>query len=167
MTVSQLRSALQGSRSRLFELIRGLSEEQFRFAPASEQWTIAVHLAHLLRVERLFAERAARALTEADPHMSSTGVHNDDDPALAQHLAVPQIIHGMQAARRDLEQILDTCDGAGLEHAIVHERIGHMTVRQIMTKMAEHEQEHAENIAQLARQARGASRVIIPLKPRS
>jgi uncharacterized damage-inducible protein DinB len=171
MTVPQLRSDLQGSRERLFELIRGLSEEQFRFVPDGAQWSIATHLAHLLRIERLFAERAQHALDEEDPYMASTGVHNDEEPGNALRLAVPQIIHGMQAARRDLERVLDATEApsgeAALERAIVHERIGRMTVKDIMVKMASHEVEHAAEIGALVRQAQAASHVIIPLKPRS
>lgn len=167
MTVSQLRSDLQGSRARLFDLIRGLSEEQFRCTPEGDSWSIATHLAHLLRVERLFAERAARALREDEPYMASTRVHNDEEPGNAQRLAVPQIIHGMQASRRDLERVLDRCDAAALARAIVHERIGRITVEQIMVKMADHEREHADEVATLARQALSAGHVIIPLKPRS
>jgi uncharacterized damage-inducible protein DinB len=167
MTVSQLRSDLSESRERLFELIRGLTEEQFRFTTQEDPWSIATHLAHLLRIERIYAERAERALRENDPSMASTRVHNDDDPGRAQHLAVPQIIHGMQAARRDLERVLDACGDRGLERAIVHERIGRMTLAQMMAKMAQHEHEHAADVERLARQARSAGHVIIPLKPRS
>jgi uncharacterized damage-inducible protein DinB len=167
MTVSELRSDLQGSRERLFRLIKGLSEEQFRFAPPTERWSIATHLAHLLRIERVFADRAGHALKEDEPFMPSTRVDNDEEPGRAQHLAVPQIIHGMQAARRDLERVLDACDGAALERAIVHERIGRMTVRDIAVKMTTHEDEHAAEVEALARQARSSAHVIIPLKPRS
>jgi len=167
MTVSQLRSDLEESRETLFELIRGLSEEQFRFTPPDSAWSIATHLSHLLRIERVFAERAERALREDEPWMSSTRVQNDGDPGIAQHLAVPQIIHGMQASRRDLERVLDVCDDAALARTIVHERIGPMTIAQIVAKMSEHEQEHALDVGSLARQAQAASHVIIPLKPRS
>lgn len=166
MTTTALQSDLRASRERLFETIRGLSEEQFRFVPAGETWCIAAHLAHLLRIERLFVERAARALQEDHPRMKSTRIANHDDPALAQHLAVPQIIHGMQAARRDLTAILDLCDDTALQRAIVHERIGRMTIEQIARKMSDHEGEHAESISGLARQARDARRVVIPISER-
>ncbi len=175
MTASQLRSQsdesrgrLNESRARLFGFIKGLSEEQFRHVPAGETWNIAAHLAHLLRVERLFAARATAALHEDEPYIESTRVLNDDDPALAQHLAVPQIIHGMQAARRELERTLDGGDGgdAALERALRHERFGRMTVRDIMVKMAQHEHEHGEDVERLAKLA-PAPRVTIPLTPRS
>jgi len=167
MTVSTLRSDLQGSRERLFALIRGLSEEQFRHVPAGETWSIAAHLAHLLRIERVFAERARRALTEDQPAIPSTRVQNEHDPALAQRLAVPQIIHGMQASRRELDDLLAGCDEAALSRAMRHERLGLVTVADVAVKMASHEEEHAAAIARLVRQAPSTGRVIIPLARRS
>jgi uncharacterized damage-inducible protein DinB len=167
MTVVELRSALQGSRERLFISLRGLAEEQFRFVPVGERWCIAAHLGHLLRIERLFVGRARAALTEDEPFMSSTRMLNDDDPAVAQHLAVPQIIHGMQAARRNLDELLAGCDEQRAGRAIQHERLGRMTVAQIAAKIAQHEDEHAAEVARLVRQAPSGGRVIIPLTRRS
>jgi uncharacterized damage-inducible protein DinB len=166
MTPSALQSELRDSRANLFTSIHGLTEEQFRFAPAADAWSIATHLAHLLRIERLFQERASRALAEDEPHMASTRVANDDDPSLAQHLAVPQIIHGMQAARRELDALLERCDDAALERAIVHERIGRMTIEQIAMKMVQHEREHTTEIEVVARLAPDVA-AAIPLAPRS
>jgi uncharacterized damage-inducible protein DinB len=166
MTAEDLRTGLRASRERLFAAIRGLSEEQFRFVPDAQTWNIAAHLAHLLRIERVFAERGARALVEVEPRCASTQALNEDDPALAQHLAIPQMIHGMQASRRDIEALLDGGDAA-LARTIMHERIGRMSVRDIVKKMADHEQEHGESVAVLVRQAAAARRVTIPLAPRS
>jgi len=167
MTVSELRSDLRQSRQQLFDALRGLGEEQFRHTPGDEAWSIAAHLWHLLRVERLFSARAAAALTEDEPPIASTRAANDDDPGLAQRLAVPQVIHGLQATRRELDGLLARCSNRDLERAIVHERIGRMTIAGIAAKMAEHESEHAALIAGLARQAPVQGRVIIPLTRRS
>jgi uncharacterized damage-inducible protein DinB len=166
MTVPQLRSALQGGRARLFASIRGLSEEQFRYAPPDTAWSITAHLAHLLRIERVFVDRARAALDRDEPRMPSTRAANDDDPGLAQRLAVPQIIHGMLNARRELDALLDGADDAALDRAIRHERLGRMTVREIAVKMAEHEDEHAAEIARLVRQVPATGRVTIPLTRR-
>lgn len=167
MTVAELRSGLQGSRQRLLAEIRGLAEEQFRHVPAGEDWSVAAHLAHLLRVERVFVDRARAALTQDEPQVASTRAANDDDPGLAQRLAVPQIIHGMQAARRELDELLAGCDEQQADRAIRHERLGRMTVAQIAAKMAQHEDEHAAAVTRLARQAPSGGRVIIPLRRRS
>ena len=167
MTVPQIRSGLLESRERLFASIRGLSEEQFRYVPSGERWSIAAHLAHLLRIERIFTERARAALTQHEPFVASTGVKNDDDPALAQRLAIPQMIHGMLNVRRELDALLAECDEPKLARAIVHERIGRMTIADIAVKMAAHEEEHAAEVAKLVRQVPSSGRVIIPLTRRS
>lgn len=167
MSVAQLQSSLSESHQHLFETIRGLTEEQFRHVPAGEEWCIAAHLAHLLRIERVFAERARAALVEDTPFVASTGVRNDDDPGLAQQLAVPQMIHGMLNARRDLLDVLDGCDKDVLERAVQHERLGRMTVAEMALKMANHEAEHDGSIAKLVRQQPASGRVTIPLVRRS
>ena len=167
MKSTQLTSALHASREHLFGSIRGLTEEQFRFVPAGETWCIAAQLAHLLRIERAFAERARVALTEDAPRMESASALNDDDPGLAQHLAVPQIIHGMLNARRDLEDVIGRCDEATLARTLQHKRLGRMTIADVMTRMADHESEHAASIVKLGRQAPQSGRVILPLIPRS
>lgn len=167
MTVAQLRSDLQASRQRLFAPLGALNEEQFRHVPAGETWSIATHLAHLLRVERTFTERAALALRHDDPRIEPSGSLNDGDPALAQSLAVPQIIHGMQAARRALDDLLARCDAAMLARPIHHPRFGRMTVAQIAARMAAHEGEHAADVERLAAQAPPSRRVIIPMAQRA
>ena len=164
--VQALRDALGSSRSDLFGAIKGLTEEQFRLTADGAGWNIATHLAHLLRCERMLVARARLALTQDDPPVASTGVTNEDDPGLAQRLAVPQIVHGLQASRRDLELLLARAEDAQLDRAIRHERLGRITAREMVQKMAEHEAEHAVTVAQLARQAASARRVTIPLGPR-
>jgi hypothetical protein len=165
--VTTLREALHESRARLFAPIEGLSEEQFRHSVDDDGWNIATHLAHLLRCERMLAERSMRALREDGARVLSTGVTNDDDPALAQRLAVPQVIHGLQASRREVASMLDGTADASLDRAIEHERLGRISVREMVEKMAAHEDEHAQTIELLARRSRSAQRVTIPLNPRS
>ncbi len=167
MTAATFELELQGSRAALFALLRGLSEEQFRFTPRGESWCVATHLAHLLRIERLFVGRARRALDEDEPRVESSGVTNDDEPALAQHLAVPQIVHGMLNARRDAEALLACCDDAAMARAFVHPRFGRLTVRDVFVKLRDHEREHTAEVARLVRQVPPSARVTVPLMRRS
>jgi uncharacterized damage-inducible protein DinB len=166
-TVSTLLTDLQSGRTRLFASIRGLTEEQFRFTPSSEAWPIAAHLAHLQRTEAIYADRALAALAEDQPFVASTRTNNHDDPGLAQHLAVPQMIHGMLNTRRSLEAFLSACTDGDLARAIRHETLGPMTIEQIAVKMHAHELEHAMAIEQLVKRAPPSARVIIPLAQRS
>lgn len=167
MTRAQLTQDLRASRERLFALIKHLSEEQFRSIPDGEQWNVATHLAHLLRCERLYVDRMRLAVHRDRAPVESTGSTNDDEPAFAQRLAVPQIVHGMQAARRDLTSILDQIDDAALERGIVHFALGRMTLRQMAAKMAAHEQEHAATIETLLPRLPAQPEPFVPLVPRS
>ncbi|MBF6601056.1 MAG: DinB family protein [Dehalococcoidia bacterium] len=166
MPVAELRSDLQSSRARLFAPLRGLNEEQFRQVAVGSDWSIATHLAHLLRLERLYGERALRALREDEPQVPSMGTTNDDEPASAQQLAVPQIIHGLQATRRALDELLASCDERMLARVVVHEHRGRLSVWEMATKIIAHEGEHAEAVARLAAEVPATRRVIIPLRER-
>jgi hypothetical protein len=73
----------------------------------------------------------------------------------------------MLNARRELEALLDGCDDAALGRAIMHETLGRMTVRQIVEKMAQHEDEHGADVKKLVRQVPASARVTIPLTRRS
>ena len=57
----------------------------------------------------------------------------------------------------------DFDEAASLQRAIIHERIGRMSIEQIATKMTEHEVEHAVEVVRLARMAPSAGRVVLPL----
>lgn len=173
MAVSQLKSDLQESRARLFDAIRGLSEEQFRFVPpeagagTAGRWSIATHLAHLLRIERLYASRARLALDDDGAPVASSDAANDGDPGLAQKLAVPQMIHGLLNVRRDLDAVLDAGGDGSLERGVTHERAGRVTIAELAAKVAAHEAEHTADIVRLVRQVPASGRVTIPLTRRS
>jgi uncharacterized damage-inducible protein DinB len=163
MSRAQLTGDLRESRERVFSLIKGLTEEQFRFVPPGEDWNIATHLYHLLRCERLWAERAAHALRRDEPSIEGSGVTNDDDAGAAQRLAVPQVVHGMQASRRDLLAAIESGDEATLDRGITISPRGRMSLRQIATKMAAHEQEHAAAIEPMLAHLPPAPPPLIPL----
>lgn len=165
MTVAELRSGLDTSHERLFRPIRGLTEEQFRVVLDPGGWSIAVHLAHLLRVERAFLDQLAIARSGPEPYIGKSRDANGDDPALAQHLAVPQIVHGMLAARRAFVSLLD--DASSSRVAVHHELFGRMTIEDVAAKLAEHEREHAGEIERLAAAAPSVADVTIPLTQRS
>ena len=167
VSATQLTTELRASREGLFASIRGLSEEQFRHVPSGQEWSIATHLAHLLRIERVFTERARTALSEDAPFVASTRALNDDDPGLSQKLAVRQMIHGMLNTRRELEARLEQAGDEGLVRTIQHETLGAMTIEAIAVKIAGHEREHGRAIGLLVKQAPASARVTIPLARRS
>ena len=104
---------LQASRERLLGVVAGVSEEQFKRRPPVEavpvagDWSIAEVLAHLLAVEQRQGGRIEVLL--AGGHAEAPDLAEEERNAEARQgraVPVPQIIHGLLAARRRLERAL-------------------------------------------------------------
>jgi uncharacterized damage-inducible protein DinB len=136
------------------DAISGLDEAGLRARPAAGSWTAAEVLTHLLTTERLFVERA-RAGLDADGYeiVPSSDAERTAHLDLAKRMAVPQIVHGLLAARRDTERLLAAVTDASLERRLHHPRLGEITVGWLFGHIADHEVEHAGQIREL-RQAR-------------
>lgn len=166
-SADRIRAALAEARGRVFEAVRGLNEEQFRHVPPGEQWPIAAHLAHLLRLEREHAAAVRKALSGGDAVMPHIPDENAGDPDLAARMAIPQIVHGLLNARRELDMLLDAADDAALAHEVRHEKMPPTPVSTLLVMLSQHDEAHATEIARLARLAPASARVTLPLRQRS
>ena len=98
---------MAASRERLLEAIRGVTEEQFKRRPAEGGWCIAEVLAHQLASEKLRAERVRLALRQDGIEITPSDPEAHEAQARAGRIApVPQLIHGLLAARREIEGLL-------------------------------------------------------------
>lgn len=154
---------MAASRERLMRAIAGVGEEQFKRRPPAaageeQPWCIAEVLAHLMASERLYAARIDLALREdgvAAPQR--TPQQRLEEARSGRAAPVPQLIHGLLAARRELERLLQRAGSLpdGLQRGVsiggVRESVGEMLRRGVI----EHEREHATQIERL-RAATGA-----------
>jgi hypothetical protein len=110
---SGLIARLEGSRMQLMDAIAGLDEPGFRARTSPGERTVAEILAHLLLSERATVD-ATITPSAVDPNASGRA---------AQRMAVPQIVHGLLAQRRDTVHALDTgrLDAAALDDIVRHE----------------------------------------------
>jgi uncharacterized damage-inducible protein DinB len=139
---AELVRGLQNSRQRLLAVVAGVSEEQFKRRPPQDDaaeapaWSIAEVLAHLLATEQRATARA-EALLSGDPDAGApeSSFDRDAEARLGRTVPVPQIIHGLLAARRRLELSLSA--PATLPDAVT------ALVRE---DVIEHEAEHAGQI---------------------
>src|SRR3990170_2363834 len=171
--VEALKDELRAGRERLLAAIAGVSEEQFKRRPTSppnphsasregeQGWSIAEVLAHLLDLERMWTRRIAMALDapEATVQPSDDAAHQA--AARAGRVApVPQLIHGLLAARRELGGLIDRAAAveAGFERAVMHPRRGRLTVAwMVRTYGIEHEAEHTTQIEAIRKEMEGTS----------
>ena len=157
LSVADLITRLERSRRSLMDAIAGLDEEGFRSRPRSGEWTAAAVLSHLLATERVILERAQSALTQVGYHVTSqTEEERQEGARLAQRVPVPQIVHGLLAQRRDTLRLLERLSPDELARRFNHQRRGEQSVGGLFQHIAEHEEEHAEQISAL--RARAAAR---------
>lgn len=162
-TPHDVRAMLAEARARVFEAMHGLNEEQFRHVPAGESWPIAAHLAHLLISDRWHAALVRSALAGGTP----PGEEAEPELELAARMAIPQLVHGLLNARRELDTLLERAGPGGLAVEVDAPGGARLPLATLLTLLAEHDDEHAKEIARLARLAPASARVTLPLRQRS
>ena len=158
-SASQLSARLQQSRSELMAAITGLDDSALRARTGSGAWTPAELLAHLLSTERIFIDRARRAIEQ--DHYVVTPVGGDireEHLVMAKRMPVPQIVHGLLAQRRDTLQFVESLTQDDLVRTLSHPVRGEQTTLWQIEHVIEHEQEHAREI--LERRAAAAAGAI-------
>jgi uncharacterized damage-inducible protein DinB len=149
----EVEDALRDSRERLLDAIRGVTEEQFKRRPA-EGWSIAEVLAHLLATEKTRAEQLSAAL--AGGGVGSLSINNErrlEDAAAGRRAPVPQLVHGLLAARRETERLLQkAAESSALEQNLLGRGRGDLTVGDLLLRrVAGHEAGHVRQIEALKR----------------
>lgn len=148
---------LQASREQLLAVVAGVTEEQFKRRPPADAealaggWSIAEVLAHLLAAEQREGDRL-EALLSGNPHAAPalTDEQRTAEARQGRAVPVPQVIHGLLAARRRIERALTAASLPELPDAVSHV---------IRHGVIEHESEHRAQI-EAVKASLGAARVV-------
>lgn len=150
---------LQASRERLLAVIAGVSEEQFKRRPPVEaepvagDWSIAEVLAHLLGAEQREGDRLEALLAGRPAEVTSlTDEERTAEARRGRTVPVPQVIHGLLAARRRIERALTAS-------ALV-EPPDSLT-QAVRSGVIDHESQHRAQI-EAVRASLGAARAVKP-----
>jgi len=143
----EIRRRLERARTKLFEAVTGLTEEQMRRRPRHGDWSVAEVMAHLPVWER-------RMLSEADALRQTAGgriifpsqAEREDAAARGRVLPPPGIVHDLIAARWDTLRFLERLPARDLGRSGRHEERGDLTVAQLLSIIATHEEEQAAEI---------------------
>jgi len=132
------------------DAIAGLDEAGFRARPDSASWTAAEVLAHLFDTERTLRGHAQAAIGQRDHVVTQTPGDEREEPARsAQRMAVPQLVHGLLAERRETERALAGLSEGDLGRRVRYEALGEITVGALFRHLSGHESEHANQIREL------------------
>jgi len=143
--VGQLEATLEILRG----LMRELNEEDARWKPAPDRFSIAEVLAHLSQSEGDYRLRLNRFMNEERPELEpdEAQFHLDEyrnaDPE-------DSFDHFEEQRESNVEFLRNLPEGAG-EHRAIHKEAGEITMAQMLHEWAMHDLGHIRQIAELVR----------------
>lgn len=137
------------------QLVAGLSEQQLRFRPSPEEWSIKEVMAHLRDTTDLAQYRLRRILTEDNPLLPA--FEPDKTARERNYMENPadQILPAFQERRRQLLEALRGLREADWQRTGVREGLGQMTLSEVVERMAEHDLNHLEQMRRVSGQLPG------------
>jgi hypothetical protein len=144
--------SLLGKTPQLLEtLLAHLPDKLLHWKPKPDRWSISEVLAHLVALEKVYAERVRRITAEESPHLAKY----DLDSAKAreeysrgsadEHLAL------FTRARRSSLALLAGLPLSASTRMAVHSELGAITLAHLLNEWANHDLGHLRQIAELYR----------------
>jgi len=149
----KIRRDLEGARARLFEAIAGLTEEQMRRRPGAGRWSVAEVMAHLPVWERHLLRQANSLQEEAGRTVTfPSETEREEAAGRGRRLPPPGIVHDLVAARWNTLSLLEELSAQELDRRGYHDERGEITVMQVLTIIADYEEEQAAHIQKLRKE---------------
>jgi hypothetical protein len=146
----EIRRGLEKARTRLFEAIGGLTEEQMRHRPGPGRWSVAEVMAHLPVWERQVLRQADSLRRMAGlPVVFPSQAEREEAAGRGRRLPPPGIIHDLVAARWETLTFLERLTARELDRRGRHQGQGDLTVACMLTAIAEYEEEQVARIQRL------------------
>jgi hypothetical protein len=119
-----------------------LSDELARWHPAEGEWCVKEVLGHILQTERIgFAGRIAEMLAADEPRLRATGA---EPPSCERDLA--EMLAEFREQRARSVDLVVGLQPADLARGGVHERVGRLTVNDLLHEWVHHDRAHLKQI---------------------
>ena len=139
--------SLEKTPSLLETLLAGLPPDVGQWKPASDRWSISEVLAHLVDIERLYAERARKMVAEDAPMLQK---YAQPEGGYQQASAQEHLAHFL-AARRTHLPFLRALQPEAEARIGIHSELGEITLAHMLNEWASHDLGHLRQIAELYR----------------
>ncbi len=133
-------------------LTEELSEEQARLRPVAERWSVLEVIGHLAHVEEpAFRNRVERMIGEDEPLLASyePGLHSAAGVYAARPLS--ETLDAFSRQRDASLEVLRSIDESALERTGRHEKLGRLTVNNLLHEWPLHDLGHVRQVAELVR----------------
>ncbi len=157
MTADDLKKYLQDADNgprRLAAAVSGLSDKVLRYKPSPEKWCILELLGHLADVELVYSYRLRQMLADKNPVIAP--IDQDDWARTLGYLqaAPAELIAQYGLNRHHNLRLLRKIGLDDLKKSAYHpERKAHMTVEELVLRLADHDTNHIAQIEDLKQKA--------------
>lgn len=128
-------------------LLRDVAKETIAWKPASDRWSIAEVLAHLVVIEKLYNGRTRRIAMENDPVLPKSVQLPESEKQKTAREHLEEFVALRRAFVVFLHSIPSTAAGRTGQHA----ELGSVTLSQLLHELANHDLGHLRQIAELYR----------------
>jgi DinB superfamily len=120
----------------------GMGDEVASWHPADGEWCVKEVLAHVMISERIgFGGRIREILAEDNPSLKATG---PADRACGNDLAA--MLAALAAQRAASVELIRSLGPADLDRAGIHERVGRLTINDLIHEWVHHDRAHLKQI---------------------
>lgn len=152
MSPQALLTRLADTPTRIARAVEGLSEDQLRVATPDENWSIAQVFAHLRASDDILAYRVYALLTRDEtPALLAFDERRWADVVGYAEADFHTSLQLFTLRRAELVNMLRRAAPQDWQRSGLHEQLGPITVRDVVTKIVEHEEEHCTQIETLRR----------------
>jgi uncharacterized damage-inducible protein DinB len=137
---------LEAAPTRLAEAVKGLSDEALRKRPPSGKWSILENVCHLRDFERLASERYTKIAFSERPKL---WMMNNDRVAEALKYAEADagaVVKEFKRRRGETLALLRALPDAAWRRTGIHPKRGELTIEQLATLLADHDENHIGKI---------------------
>ena len=133
-------------------ILRGLmaeiDEDDVRWKPAPDRWSIHEVLAHLLMIEQLYGDRAKRIVVDNNPTLAK---YVEPDEAHLGRKSTNQYLKEFVTLRQANYFFWHGIPSSAATRTGVHPEMGAITLLQLLNELANHDLGHLRQIAELYR----------------
>jgi hypothetical protein len=147
LTTAQIGQLLRASAAHITAELEALGDDWARWRPAPGEWSANEALGHIIEADRRgFAGRIRRILAE-----DGVAEQGWDQVAVAAERrdverTVRDILHEFATGRRDGLELVGSLDDGDLDRHAIHDRVGRVTVRDLLHEWVFHDRNHIRQI---------------------
>lgn len=143
-------SLLEKTPKILETMLQDLSGELLHWKPAPDRWSISEVLAHLSDLERIYAERSRRIVSEDSPALQKYDRAMSPGGDYSRGSAGEHLAHFVRT-RRSSTAFLKGLPASAAVRTGIHSELGCVTLEQMLNEWASHDLGHLRQIAEIYR----------------